>query len=122
MEDWIATQVVPGVAAVPVEEETTAVPLGETTAILEFTTEPENQTEWEPAYTPMGTSPLPGWYGLGSGAHPEAACPRLPTVCLVGWGVSLPGICAVSPALTLSGCAAVGNFSHLNWPLGPAAE
>ncbi|KAL4836681.1 hypothetical protein H8958_003888 [Nasalis larvatus] len=60
VEDWIATQVVPGVAAVPVEEETTAVPLGETTAILEFTTEPENQTEWEPAYTPMGTSPLPG--------------------------------------------------------------
>ncbi|XP_011841732.1 PREDICTED: aggrecan core protein [Mandrillus leucophaeus] len=60
VEDWIATQVVPGVAAVPVEEETTAVPLGETTAILEFTTEPENQTEWEPVYTPMGTSPLPG--------------------------------------------------------------
>ncbi|PNI42735.1 ACAN isoform 1 [Pan troglodytes] len=60
VEEWIATQVVPGVAAVPVEEETTAVPSGETTAILEFTTEPENQTEWEPAYTPVGTSPLPG--------------------------------------------------------------
>uniref|UniRef100_A0A2R9C002 Aggrecan n=1 Tax=Pan paniscus TaxID=9597 RepID=A0A2R9C002_PANPA len=60
VEEWIATQVVPGVAAVPVEEETTAVPSRETTAILEFTTEPENQTEWEPAYTPVGTSPLPG--------------------------------------------------------------
>uniref|UniRef100_A0A2I3HGI2 Aggrecan core protein n=1 Tax=Nomascus leucogenys TaxID=61853 RepID=A0A2I3HGI2_NOMLE len=60
VEEWIVTQVVPGVAAVPVEEETTAVPLGETTAILEFTIEPENQTEWEPAYTPVGTSPLPG--------------------------------------------------------------
>ncbi|XP_058283493.1 aggrecan core protein [Hylobates moloch] len=60
VEEWIVTQVVPGVAAVPVEEETTAVPLGETTAILEFTTEPENQTEREPAYTPVGTSPLPG--------------------------------------------------------------
>uniref|UniRef100_A0A2I2Z0P1 Aggrecan n=1 Tax=Gorilla gorilla gorilla TaxID=9595 RepID=A0A2I2Z0P1_GORGO len=60
VEEWIATQVVPGVAAVPAEEETTAVPSRETTAILEFTTEPENQTEWEPAYTPVGTSPLPG--------------------------------------------------------------
>ncbi|XP_054387800.1 aggrecan core protein isoform X4 [Pongo abelii] len=60
VEEWIATQVVPGVAAVPVEEETTAVPLGETTAILEFTTEPENQTEREPVYIPVGTSPLPG--------------------------------------------------------------
>ncbi|XP_063494640.1 aggrecan core protein isoform X2 [Symphalangus syndactylus] len=60
VEEWIVTQVVPGVAAVPVEEETTAVPLEETTAILEFTTEPENQTEREPAYTPVGTSPLPG--------------------------------------------------------------
>ncbi|XP_054307261.1 aggrecan core protein isoform X5 [Pongo pygmaeus] len=60
VEEWIVTQVVPGVAAVPVEEETTAVPLGETTAILEFTTEPENQTEREPVYIPVGTSPLPG--------------------------------------------------------------
>ncbi|XP_046293026.1 aggrecan core protein isoform X3 [Marmota monax] len=52
VEDWIITQVGPGVAAVPIGEETTAVPV--------FTTEPENQTEWEPAYTPVGTSPLPG--------------------------------------------------------------
>ncbi|KAM4831611.1 aggrecan core protein isoform 4-T4 [Urocitellus parryii] len=52
VEDWIITQVGPGVAAVPIGEETTAVP--------DFTTEPENQTEWEPAYTPVGTSPLPG--------------------------------------------------------------
>ncbi|XP_040131794.1 aggrecan core protein isoform X3 [Ictidomys tridecemlineatus] len=51
VEDWIITQVGPGVAAVPIGEETTAVP--------DFTTEPENQTEWEPAYTPVGTSPLP---------------------------------------------------------------
>ncbi|XP_057578508.1 aggrecan core protein [Hippopotamus amphibius kiboko] len=52
VEDWIITQVGPGVAAVPVGEETTA--------IRDFTIEPENQTEWEPAYTPAGTSPLPG--------------------------------------------------------------
>ncbi|MBZ3880067.1 Aggrecan core protein, partial [Sciurus carolinensis] len=52
VEEWIATQVGPGVAAVPEGEETTAVP--------DFTTEPENQTEWEQAYTPVGTSPLPG--------------------------------------------------------------
>uniref|UniRef100_A0ABI7YXU8 Aggrecan core protein n=1 Tax=Felis catus TaxID=9685 RepID=A0ABI7YXU8_FELCA len=52
VEDWIATQVVPGVAAVPSGEETTTSP--------DFTTEPENQTEWELAYTPVGTSPPPG--------------------------------------------------------------
>ncbi|KAM9586417.1 aggrecan core protein [Trichechus inunguis] len=52
IEDWITTHVVPGVAAVPSGEEMTAVP--------DFTIEPENQTEWEPAYTPEGTSPLPG--------------------------------------------------------------
>ncbi|XP_062947073.1 aggrecan core protein isoform X3 [Cynocephalus volans] len=51
VEDWITTQVVPGVAAVPLGEETTAVP--------DFTIEPENQTEWEQVYTPVGTSPLP---------------------------------------------------------------
>nr|QEM40460.1 aggrecan [Kogia sima] len=52
VEDWITAEVGPSVAAVPVGEETTAIP--------DFTTEPENQTEWEPAYTPAGTSPLPG--------------------------------------------------------------
>ncbi|XP_027264105.1 aggrecan core protein isoform X1 [Cricetulus griseus] len=52
IEDWIVTQVVPGVDAIPLESETTARP--------DFTTEPEKQTEWEPAYTPVGTSPLPG--------------------------------------------------------------
>ncbi|XP_016007110.2 aggrecan core protein isoform X2 [Rousettus aegyptiacus] len=52
LEDWIVTQVGPGVAAVPLGEETTA--------ILDFTIEPENQTAWEPAYTPAGTYPLPG--------------------------------------------------------------
>uniref|UniRef100_A0A7N5JL40 Aggrecan core protein n=1 Tax=Ailuropoda melanoleuca TaxID=9646 RepID=A0A7N5JL40_AILME len=52
VEDWIATQVGPGVAAVPVGEETTAIP--------GFTIEPANQTEWEPAYSPAGTSPPPG--------------------------------------------------------------
>ncbi|XP_014644122.1 PREDICTED: aggrecan core protein isoform X2 [Ceratotherium simum simum] len=52
VEDWITTQVAPGLAAVPLGEETTAIPA--------FTTEPENQTEWEPAYTPVGTFPLPG--------------------------------------------------------------
>lgn len=54
IEDWIVTQVVPGVDAIPLESETTARP--------DFTTEPEKQTEWEPAYTPVGTSPLPGGY------------------------------------------------------------
>nr|P07897.2 RecName: Full=Aggrecan core protein; AltName: Full=Cartilage-specific proteoglycan core protein; Short=CSPCP; Flags: Precursor [Rattus norvegicus] len=52
IEDWIVTRVEPGVDAVPLEPETTEVPY--------FTTEPEKQTEWEPAYTPVGTSPLPG--------------------------------------------------------------
>ncbi|XP_060035380.1 aggrecan core protein isoform X2 [Erinaceus europaeus] len=52
VEDRIVTQVVPGVAAVPMEEETTATP--------DFTMEPGNQTEWEPAPTFAGTSPLPG--------------------------------------------------------------
>ncbi|KAM7048241.1 aggrecan core protein isoform 1-T1 [Molossus nigricans] len=52
VEDWITTQVGPHVAAVPSGEETTAIP--------GFTIEPENQTEWEPAYTPAGTFPLPG--------------------------------------------------------------
>lgn len=50
------TQVGPGVAAVPLGEETTA--------ILDFTIEPENQTAWKPAYTPAGTYPLPGLWGL----------------------------------------------------------
>ncbi|ELK18255.1 Aggrecan core protein [Pteropus alecto] len=52
LEDWIVTQVGPGVAAVPLGEETTA--------IRDFTIEPENQTAWESAYTPAGTYPLPG--------------------------------------------------------------
>ncbi|KFO34596.1 aggrecan core protein [Fukomys damarensis] len=52
VEDRIITQAVPGVAVIPLGEETTAV--------LDFTIEPENQTEWEPAYTAVGTSPLPG--------------------------------------------------------------
>uniref|UniRef100_A0A8C2N5E1 Aggrecan core protein n=1 Tax=Cricetulus griseus TaxID=10029 RepID=A0A8C2N5E1_CRIGR len=66
IEDWIVTQVVPGVDAIPLESETTARP--------DFTTEPEKQTEWEPAYTPVGTSPLPGGYtsgGLGSSGQPS---------------------------------------------------
>lgn len=54
IEDWIVTQVGPGVDAVPLEPETTAVP--------DFTTEPESQTEWEPPHASMGTSPLPGGY------------------------------------------------------------
>ncbi|XP_037365904.1 aggrecan core protein isoform X2 [Talpa occidentalis] len=53
MEDRIVSQVAPGVAVLPSEEEMTTVP-------LDFSTEPENQTEWGPAYTPAGTSPLPG--------------------------------------------------------------
>ncbi|XP_076792273.1 aggrecan core protein isoform X2 [Arvicanthis niloticus] len=52
IEDWIITRVGPVVDAVPLEPETTEVPY--------FTTEPEKQTEWEPAYTTVGTSPLPG--------------------------------------------------------------
>uniref|UniRef100_A0A8C8U091 Aggrecan core protein n=1 Tax=Peromyscus maniculatus bairdii TaxID=230844 RepID=A0A8C8U091_PERMB len=52
IEDWIVTQVGPGVEAVPLETETAAGP--------DFTTESEKQTEWGPAYTPVGTSALPG--------------------------------------------------------------
>ncbi|CAO2614166.1 Aggrecan core protein [Lemmus lemmus] len=52
VEDWIVTRVGPAVNAVPLGSETTAGP--------DFTTESEKQTEWEPAYTPVGTSPLPG--------------------------------------------------------------
>lgn len=66
VEDRIVTQVVPGVAAVPMEEETTATP--------DFTMEPGNQTEWEPAPTFAGTSPLPGAWGLGSRTWAEV-CP-----------------------------------------------
>ncbi|XP_057612138.1 aggrecan core protein [Chionomys nivalis] len=52
VEDLIVTRVGPAVDAVPLGSETTAGP--------DFTTESEKQTEWEPAYTPVGTSPLPG--------------------------------------------------------------
>ncbi|XP_050009984.1 aggrecan core protein [Alexandromys fortis] len=52
VEDRIVTRVGPAVNAVPLGSETTAGPY--------FTTESEKQTEWEPAYTPVGTSPLPG--------------------------------------------------------------
>jgi hypothetical protein len=84
VEDWIVTQVRPDVAAVPVEE---------TTAVPDFTIEPENQTEWEPAYT----SPLPGGYG-GTLVTSWSLTPTC-----FGWGLSL-GPVSVSPALTLAGC------------------
>ncbi|XP_027629344.1 aggrecan core protein isoform X2 [Tupaia chinensis] len=68
VEEWIATQVGPSVAAVPLGEETTAIP--------DFTMEPESQTEWEPAYTPVGTSPLPGipptWPPTGATTEEES--------------------------------------------------
>ncbi|KAM6180838.1 aggrecan core protein isoform 2-T2 [Erethizon dorsatum] len=77
LEDWIVTQAVPGVVAV--------IPLGEeTTAVLDFTTEPENQTEWEPAYTAVGTSPLPGvpstWPPTGTAAEESTEGPRATAV------------------------------------------
>lgn len=57
VEDRITTQVAPGVAAVPLGEQTTAIPA--------FTIEPENRTEWEAASTPAGTYPMPGpWPSL----------------------------------------------------------
>ncbi|KAL1774025.1 aggrecan core protein [Sigmodon hispidus] len=52
IEDWIITRVGPGMDAVPWESKTTIMP--------DFTTDSKTQTEWEPAYTPVGTSPLPG--------------------------------------------------------------
>ncbi|KAF6273045.1 aggrecan [Rhinolophus ferrumequinum] len=52
VEDRITTQAAPGVAAVPLGEQTTAIPA--------FTIEPENRTEWEAASTPAGTYPMPG--------------------------------------------------------------
>ncbi|XP_053437646.1 aggrecan core protein [Nycticebus coucang] len=71
VEDRIATQLVPGVDAVPLGEKTTAVPY--------FTAEPENQTKWEPAYTPVGTSLLPGfpptWPPTGPSASEEPSPP-----------------------------------------------
>ncbi|XP_039073326.1 aggrecan core protein [Hyaena hyaena] len=70
VEDWIATQVVPGVAAVP---------SGEATTIPDFTIEPENQTEWELAYTPAGTSPPPGipptWPPTGAATEESTESP-----------------------------------------------
>lgn len=88
IEDWIVTQVGPGVDAVPLEPKTTEVPY--------FTTEPRKQTEWEPAYTPVGTSPQPGGYSwaLGHTLKPRALTPHS---CLLwnahgggwGWGGSL---------------------------------
>lgn len=74
--------------AVPLEPKTTEVPY--------FTTEPRKQTEWEPAYTPVGTSPQPGGYSwaLGHTLKPRALTPHS---CLLwnahgggwGWGGSL---------------------------------
>ncbi|XP_008068800.1 aggrecan core protein [Carlito syrichta] len=79
VEDWVATQVVPGVAAVPLGEETTTVTLEEMTTVPDFTIEPENQTEWEPAYTPMGTVPLTGipptWPPTGTAAEESTEGP-----------------------------------------------
>ncbi|XP_055969814.1 aggrecan core protein isoform X1 [Sorex fumeus] len=50
-EDLMVTQVAPGVAAGPLEEEMTITP---------GFTEPENQTEWVPEHTPASQYPLPG--------------------------------------------------------------
>lgn len=84
VEDWIVTRVGPGVDAVPLEPETTEVPY--------FTTEPEKHTEWEPAYTPVGTSPLPGGYSwaLGHALKPSTLTPHsCPTMKCSGEGGSL---------------------------------
>lgn len=62
LEEQIVTQVGPGVAAVPVGEETTTV--------LDLTLEPGNQTGWETVSHPVGTSLWSGWYGLDLG-YPE---------------------------------------------------
>ncbi|XP_004455283.2 aggrecan core protein [Dasypus novemcinctus] len=76
VEDWIVTQVGPGVAAGPLGEVTTALP--------DFTTEPENQTEWEPAYTPAGTSLLPGvpptWPPTGAATEESTEGPSITAV------------------------------------------
>ncbi|XP_012930511.1 aggrecan core protein [Heterocephalus glaber] len=76
VEDWIITQAVPGVAVIPLREETTAV--------LDFTTKPENQTEWEPAYTAVGSSPLPGvpptWPPTGTAAEESTVSPGATSV------------------------------------------
>lgn len=65
VEDWITAHVGPGVATVPLGEETMAIP--------DLTPEPENQTGWTPAYTPTGAFPPPGMCGLpclgGQGAR-----------------------------------------------------
>lgn len=72
-EDRIITRVGPAVNAVPLGPESTTGP--------DFTTESEKQTEWEPAYTPVGTSPLPGGYS-GALKHALKPCTLNPHPCL----------------------------------------
>ncbi|XP_038169893.1 aggrecan core protein isoform X3 [Arvicola amphibius] len=76
IEDRIVTGVGPAVNAVPLGSETTTGPY--------FTTESEKQTEWEPAYTPVGTSPLPGipptWLPTTPAAEDHTEIPSAPGV------------------------------------------
>lgn len=73
IEDQIVTRVGPAMNAVPLGPETTRGP--------DFTTESEEKTEWEPAYTPVGTSPLPGGYS-GALEHALKQCTLDPHTCL----------------------------------------
>ncbi|KAM6202411.1 aggrecan core protein [Rhynchocyon petersi] len=133
-EDLIDSQVVPGVAAVPLGEETTAVP--------DFTAVPENQTEWEPGYTPAATSPLTGipptWSPTGSATEEitegpstseEPATseePYIPSL-LVPSRTELPGsgetsgVPEVSGDFTGSGEAS-GSFDSSGQPSGESAS
>ncbi|CAH7338642.1 Acan [Phodopus roborovskii] len=101
IEAWIVTQMGPGVDAVPLESETTVEP--------DFTTEAEKQTEWEPAYTPVGTSPLPGipptWLPTIPAAEDHTETPSKPyTTSLASpSGTELPGSEEASGPHDLSG-------------------
>nr|XP_051695809.1 aggrecan core protein isoform X49 [Oryctolagus cuniculus] len=134
LEDWIVTQVGPGVAATPRAEERTAVP--------SFATEPGNQTGWEAASSPVGTSLLPGipptWpptgtaaegttEGLSTAAMPSASEGPYTPSSLVARETELPGLGVtsvppdISGDLTSSGEAS-GLFGPTGQPLGGSAS
>ncbi|XP_062060889.1 aggrecan core protein isoform X2 [Lepus europaeus] len=130
LEDWIVTQVGPGVAATPRAEERTAVP--------GFATEPGNQTGWEAASSPVGTSLLPGipptWpptgtaaegtmEGLSTAAMPSASEEPYTPSSLVARETELPGLGVTSVPPDMSGdFTSSGEASGLFGPTGQPLE
>ncbi|XP_040825233.1 aggrecan core protein [Ochotona curzoniae] len=133
LEEQIVTQVGPGVAAVPVGEETTTV--------LDLTLEPGNQTGWETVSHPVGTSLWSGiphtWSptdtateenteGLSTAEVPSASEPFMPSS-LVPLGTELPGSGEAPGAPDISGDftgsgEASGHFDTPGQPLGGSAS